>query len=97
MNMWHTFDLVLVMLLVTLCTIYVVYSLGSLRIKRRMLEWLIRCLGLRAYNLLSPKLGGCSGCSDEIPRHESLKLRPGHHGIHGIRSTPDTKRHSGQD
>lgn len=95
MNMWHTFDLVLVTLLVTLCTIYVVYSLGSLRIKRRMLEWLIRCLGLRAYNLLSPKLGGCSGCSDGMPRHElPRKLRPGHPGV---RSTPDAKRHSGQD
>lgn len=67
--MLHLLDILLVALLVIVSVTYTLYALGSIRIKRRMLEWLIRCFGLRAYTLLSPRLGGCHGCSEGAPKH----------------------------
>lgn len=68
MSAMSVMDVVLVALLVVASSVYVVYSLGTVRLKRRMLEWLIRWAGLRVYNFLSPKLGGCEGCGGVKPK-----------------------------
>lgn len=66
--MWHIVDYLLMSLLVCVSLWYVVYALGSMPIKRRMLELLIRCCGLRVYAWFSPRAGVCSHCSADVQK-----------------------------
>ncbi len=71
--MWHLLDLILVSILVSLSALYIVYALGSMRVKRRMLELLIRCCGLRVYALFSPRAGSCSHCPAELQKRNLVR------------------------
>ena len=61
--MWYWLDWVVVTALAGCSACYVVYALGSVRFKRRILELFIRFFGLRIYSFLSPKVSGCNQCS----------------------------------
>ncbi|MGE0189004.1 MAG: hypothetical protein AB7F79_07585 [Steroidobacteraceae bacterium] len=71
--MWHIVDYLLMMMLVCASILYVVYALGAMSIKRRMLELLIRCCGLKVYSLFSPRAGACSHCSADIQKRELVR------------------------
>ena len=70
---WQSLDTLLVLLLVLGSALYAVYNLGSVRIKRYMLEWLVRCFGLRLYSWLSPRVSGCSQCSGDLQAERTVK------------------------
>lgn len=84
--MWHVLDLILVLTLVSLSALYAVYALGSMQIKRRMLELLIRCCGLRVYALFSPRSGACTHCPADLQKRNLVRqLRRS--GSHNGKST----------
>jgi len=60
--MTNLLDHVVVATLVTLSTLFVLYSLGPARTKKWMLSQVARYFGLRVLLLVMPKQGGCSGC-----------------------------------
>lgn len=61
--MWHLLDAFLMAIIVLLCSAYAVYSLSSVRVKRVLLSWLVRCFGIRVFSVLSPRIGGCNQCA----------------------------------
>lgn len=61
--MWTWLDILLVTLIVLLAASYAVYALGTAALRKRVLNWVGRHLGVRAVTLLLSKQGGCDGCA----------------------------------
>lgn len=73
--MWHLLDVLLIALVVLLSGFYAVYSLSSVRVKRFCLSLLVRCFGVRVFNIFSPRLSGCSGCASDKNNLDALRKR----------------------
>lgn len=70
--MWQFLDVVLIAVAVLLSAMYAVYSLSSVRIKRAILSGLTRVFGVRVFSVLSPRIGGCSGCEGGASRSANV-------------------------
>jgi hypothetical protein len=71
--MWHYLDVILITLVVACSAAYAVYALGSIKLKRIALTWLVRVFGVRVFTFFSPRLGGCSACLGADARADLLK------------------------
>jgi len=61
--MWYWLDILGVTVIVLLAASYAVYALGTAALRKRVLSWIGRHLGVRVVTLLLPRQGGCDGCS----------------------------------
>lgn len=71
--MWHYFDLLLIVVIVSISGAYAIYALGSVKLKRAVLTVLVRVFGVRVFSIFSPRLTGCSNCSPGDSRAELLR------------------------
>jgi hypothetical protein len=71
--MWQVVDYMFMALLVGSSALYVIYTLGSMQIKRYMLGLLIRGCGLKVYALFSPRAGACSQCSADLQKRNLVR------------------------
>jgi hypothetical protein len=77
--MWQLLDMVLIAIVVAFSAVYAIYSLSSVRAKRVILGWLVRCFGVRVFSVFSPRLSGCGHCAggarpgDQLRKPTKLK------------------------
>ncbi len=71
--MAHWLETMLLALIVSTSVIYAVYTLSSVRMKRIMLGWLIRCCGLKVYAWLSPRVSGCTHCTADLQKRTVVR------------------------
>jgi hypothetical protein len=77
--MWQLLDMVLITIVVAVSAAYAIYSLSSVRAKRVILGWLVRCFGVRVFSVFSPRLSGCDQCAggarpgDQLRKPTKLK------------------------
>lgn len=71
--MGYWLDRVFIVLVVAISAVYVIYALGSMSVKRRILAGFIHCFGLRIYTLLSPKIMGCTHCGVELQKKNLIR------------------------
>lgn len=76
--MWQWLDVAVVLLIVLLAGGYAVFSLGTAQLRKRVLNWIGRHLGVRTVMLLMPRQKGCGGCGGQIANDPAASLRKRH-------------------